>query len=128
LGFLAVNLAYNASLTGSVFTSPYVLYDPTDLPDLSGFLAHASSRIRDTIVERTLQLSTWLPFAPVLLLIYPLIPGTRARREGLLLCAVAPALLAGHVLYYGLGGNQYGPRYLFEATTAVLVVGAAVIA
>ena len=126
LGFLALHFLYNRFLTGSALQLPFTKYDTSDKPSWPT-LAELPHRLKIHGALRLLQLSVWLPLAPVLAILYALMPRIRSRFPGALLALFPAGLFAAYFLYRGTGTNQYGPRYLFEGVTALLILAACVI-
>lgn len=126
LSFLSLHLLYNHYQTGSALLSPFALYNAADKPSLS-VLGDLPERLQSHGLGRIIHLAKWLPLSPLFALLYVLIPGTRTRFPGGLLAGFPVCLLAAHFFYRGTGTNQYGPRYLFEGTTALILLTACVL-
>lgn len=118
-------LAYNALQTGSPFVMPFAQYAPTDRPDLSDTFRDLGSRFRDHVFLRLVHLGFWLPLSPLFVVAFAF-GRPEERRRGLPLLLLAAGLMVGYFFYWGSGINQYGPRYLYEAFTALALLGASV--
>lgn len=112
---LAYLLWYNYSITGDALLPVTMWAYPSER---LGFVkGHTIIRGIDHLVRRTLLFVVWA--SPGLILLYVVFlmrkVGDSARR------LVHPedytflALAVGYFFYYQIGGNQYGPRFLFEA-------------
>jgi hypothetical protein len=126
LALLAVNLLYNRLQTGSLFVSPFTKYSATDSPSLPA-LADLPGQAASHLGTRLLQLALWVPLSPLFALLYLARSPAPSEGSGTLLVALPAGLLLAYLFYRGSGGNRYGPRYLFEATTSLILVSALVI-
>lgn len=124
---LGLYLAYNHAQTGSPWLAPFTRYDPTDGPNFSR-VDKVPWRFRTLVLGRLFTLTQWLALTPLFAGLALFRPAFRAQRHTLLLAGLPILLVAAHFFYRATGGNQYGPRYLFEASTCLLLVGAFLIA
>lgn len=106
--FLAALFAFNAAVTGNplmMIPAWYGIGKPVGVPD--------AESIRVTI-SHLVNLAIWT--SPLMLIGFASAFVSLARRRRLnFIDWIAPATLVAYALYTGTGGNQYGPRYYFEA-------------
>lgn len=124
---LGLFLAYNHAQTGSAWVQPFERYDPSDrpaLPEGAEWGARASSHL----FGRLAAMMIWVPLSPLYAVLACARPGTRGNPRIRCLAAVVGALVLAYFFYWGEGGFQYGPRYLYEALSALAVLTGAVIA
>jgi hypothetical protein len=115
LPFAAFLMWYNYSITGNPFQPVTVwAYQGEGL----GFInEHTMLKGFEHIVRRFIMFAYWC--SPVLLLLYFFFLYQKLTHRTARL--VAPedyfflALVAGYLFYYEIGGNQYGPRFYYEA-------------
>lgn len=126
--FFTAFLLYDAAQTGNPFLQPFEVYDPTDHLGFHGVTYSNSplERFQVNILDRLWFLTKWTGGAPLWAVLFFLFPKTKEGFYGrcLALAASFGLLLAGYYFYWGTGGNQYGPRYLYESY-AFLIVAAA---
>lgn len=106
LPFLIAFLAYNYEITGHPLVTVQSLRDSP--------LGYPTSKTIDLTVERIAELMVWT--APLLIIGYILsfaIVLYRNRYD--FTDWIMPLTITFFVFYDGAGGNQYGPRYYFEA-------------
>jgi hypothetical protein len=143
LAFLGLHFLYNSLQTGNAMVSPFEIYDPSDKPGLSGSMdSLLARRVGHHLVCRLLVLMVWVRTARFFLvgLLLAAVPDPlfvlvvwAARKQGRgnfpagIFALFPPVLIVAYAFYRGTGGNQYGPRYLFESTTALFLVAACVI-
>jgi hypothetical protein len=127
LGFLLPAipwLLYNASITGDPLTTPYSWSGNKDVPGFfkDGYSVHTPLDGVVITAGHLLDLWAWMPFA---LLPFAVVGWSRPRTWELkLLAAIPVAIVAAYWAYINYGGNQYGPRYYYEAlpSLAILIV------
>jgi hypothetical protein len=124
LGFLI----YNQCMTGDPYLQPFTLYDPRDALGFGGQFDDFPRRVMNTVVIRAFELNKWVPLSVVLLGLFFADPRLRVSSRPLLFCAVPLSLGLAYFFYWGHGGNQYGPRYLYESLTCLLLASAVVLA
>jgi len=124
----ALGLFYNHLQTGDAWVSPRLKYADIDRPSLSGTFANLGERMNTHFVQRLWSLAQWLPLSPIFIALYLGLRRTRANRAGLIFIFTLAALVVSHLFYSGRGGNRYGPRHYYEATAALLIVAASVVA
>jgi len=127
LALLGLFLLYNHAQTGSALVQPFSRYDPNDRLGPSATSESWTWAFRTNVVRRLLRLGAWLPFSVFFLLPYFFQPGNRRNPKCGVLVGVFAALLAGYSVYLFDARNEYGPRYLYESTVALLLVAACVI-
>jgi len=118
--FAGLYLLYDWLQTGNPFLQPFVVYDPHDTLGFTGWYDDVVIRFRTTVVARLVDLNRWLPLSVPAFLIRSLSPA-RPLKE-LFLLVPPTGLLVGYFFYWGSGVFQYGPRYLYEAAGALLLV------
>ena len=134
LGFVPLALTvplFNALWTGDPFLSPYVLFWPYDrlgfgpghgpLPQGNTIWLGLSSAF-----AALGQLASYLHGWPALSLSFVVLLFVFKPRcvADLFLAATACSLVFGYVLYW-TSGDVFGPRYAYEATSALLILSAA---
>ncbi|MBI2321535.1 MAG: hypothetical protein HYU88_05455, partial [Chloroflexi bacterium] len=133
--------AYQAALTGSPWQSTYTLYWPYDRPGFGPGVGvagvHTIEQGWANVVENVDALRRWLFGWPGDLSLLPMALGLAwallalrptagrplpdAARWALLLAASGGSLVVAHVAYW-TSGLMYGPRYIFEALPALLLL------
>lgn len=112
---------YNFSLTGNAFT-PVTVWAYAD--EQLGFVkGHTVMKGFEHLIRRMFMLMYWC--SPGVLLLYIIFVWKKVRTsverwthpEDYLFIV----LLLGHFVYYQIGGNQYGPRFLLEAFPFVAI-------
>ena len=122
--FFALFLTYNRLTTGDWLLQPFQLYDAEDSLGFHRNPQTLAARFDQNVTSRLWLLVRWCP-AVLLAAVGPLLcERDHRRRARWLLFALPVALLVAHFLYWGRGGNQYGPRYLYEAMFALLILAA----
>jgi len=115
-------LAYDQAQTGNPLLQPFVKYDPDDglgrTPTSEGW----SWAFSHNVLTRGLEWSEWIPFAAVFLALPWASAEARKDACGRLLSTVAVGLFAAYIIYLRTPDNQYGPRYMYEASFAVFVL------
>lgn len=112
LGYL---LYYNYTITGNAFLPVTVWAYPDER---LGFVkGHTFLTGMDHLVRRTLMFLYWV--SPGMLLLYVVFlwkkVKNRVERIGHPEDYAFIMLVVGYFFYYQIGGNQYGPRFMFEA-------------
>ena len=121
LPFFAVLLCYNYQITGNPFLPVTTWADSTET---LGFVkSHTPLKGLEHVIRRILLFLYWS--SPALLVLYFIFLFQKVRRRAqryinpedyyMLL------LFVGYFFYHHLGGNQYGPRFLFEAYPFLIV-------
>ena len=124
--FGVLYFAYNGLQTGNPWLAPFSAYDRSDAPSFT--LDRIPWRVRNLVLGRVYDLTLWLALTPIFAaMLLSMSPAKRGRHAGYL-AAMAIAMIAAHFLYRHRGGNQYGPRYVFEASSCLLLAGGALIA
>ena len=132
LAFLALYLAYDYAETGHPLLSPFSVYDPKDVLGFHGYYDNQHyfynpvNGLLGNVLGRLVFLAQWSAGAPFWLLVFLLNRKKQGKFYGrgfaLALCFVS--LLAGYYFYWGSGGFQYGPRYLYESYVFLLALSA----
>jgi len=122
---VAAMLAYNASLTGDLFTSPYQAM-PTYEPIL-GFqnghtLENGLHNQQQQIMGLIAMLSGWPAWVALGFVLLPFVLGTRNRWD--YFCLLAAVLLIGVYVLYKYAGIYKGPRYLLHALPFLFLLSA----
>lgn len=120
-------LLYNFRQTGSALVQPFNRYDPNDHLGTSPTSQTWAWGFRTNVVERLLRLGAWLPFSVLFLIPYLFQPANRRNPRSGVMVAVFLSLLAGYSVYLFDAKNEYGPRYMYESTVALLIVAACVL-
>lgn len=112
---IAYLLWYNYSITGNAFVPVTMWAYPSEQ---IGFVkGHTFLKGIEHSIRRTLMFIYWT--SPGLLILYAvyLVRKIKSSSERLLKPEdyTFLALMIGYFFYYQIGGNQYGPRFLFEA-------------
>lgn len=126
IAFAAVNLAhlyYNFLITGNPVNPPnHFLQSHEKLGFISGYTPLTGLQY---LYERLLYLADWAPPGLVILFLFWVIPAKiQGTWDGFFKTAFILLPLA-YFFYYSWGGNQYGPRYLFEAYPLLLIAAGA---
>jgi hypothetical protein len=115
--FVCATLAYNQATMGDPLSTGMAgidAYDQHWFPD--GWFGRAL----EVTAGHLVRFVQWTP--PVVLLLLPAAWRAARRTSGLRFTdAMFPALLAGYFFYVNRGGNQYGPRFYYEALPFVLL-------
>jgi hypothetical protein len=112
---LAYLLWYNYSITGNAFSPVTVWAYPAE--QLGFVKGHSFMKGIEHLVRWTLMFFYWV--SPGLFLLYLVFLWRKIKEPAQRL--VRPedytfiALFVGYFFYYQIGGNQYGPRFMFEA-------------
>ena len=111
--FAVALLIYNHQITGNALLPPHIWYEPNDT---LGFVnGHNLTKGLALLGQQSFSLMGWS--SPALLILYALllvstlVKGQRLKFED----CIFPSLVIGYVFYWADGGNQYGPRYYYEA-------------
>jgi hypothetical protein len=115
-------LAYDQAQTGDPFLQPFMKYDPDDglgkTPTSEGW----SWALSHNVLARVLEWSEWIPLAIVFLALPWASAEGRKDAFGRVLSASAIGLFAAYIIYLRTPDNQYGPRYVYEASFAVFLL------
>jgi hypothetical protein len=112
-------LIYNGMQTGDPLLQPFTKYDPLDKPGLASGPNGLLWGLRHNLMERLVKLTWWLPLSGIILgfaIIKPSHPKLPVLASSVI------ALLGAYFLYFFHPGNEYGPRYLFEAAVPLCLV------
>lgn len=126
--FLFLFLGYNKLQTGHFFLQPFLKYDPSDTLGFTGAHSDVLARIRTNGVHRLMKFNRWAPMSLLFMtaLICPC--GLKSVLKPRLLLLPFCGIFISHLFYWGDGVNQYGPRYMYEASGASLLAAGAVLA
>ncbi len=113
-------LLYNRYTTGDFFVQPFTLYDPNDHPGLTPTGRGPVWGLLHNVVFRSADLGLWVPLSPFFLAASLVRPGA----AGALLLSSFAGLALAHGAYLFGPGNEYGPRYWFEALPCVIALSA----
>ena len=121
---LITYLLYNRALTGNAWYSPFELYDPGDRPFISDPLRGPLWSFKHNVIERLAILNLWQPFSVLLvgLYLFQRRDALSDKARPLLIAFVSPVV--AHFFYFIGAGNEYGPRYLYETLSALVILGA----
>lgn len=125
--FLALFLLYDYAQTGHPTIQPFELYNPYDhLGFYQNTWAEFIDRFNMKVVKRSWDWICWTGGLPLLVLFL----WYRGKRQetnyfkASLLALPAVFLLVGYFFYVGSGIYQYGPRYLYESYSLLLIPAA----
>lgn len=121
---LGLFLEYNRIQTGNPFLQPFEMYASWDVPTLPKDRADWMGRVDTHVLTRTWDLNRWLAFSPVFLALACVLKPLRKDPRVLVFVLSFLTLSGAFFFYWGEGGFQYGPRYLFEALGGLTVVTA----
>jgi hypothetical protein len=115
-------LVYNHAITADFLTTPYAWSGNRDVPGFfrNGYTVHTPTDGFVLTVGHLLDLWAWMPFGTLPIAILAFI-GRRGWRE-LLLGGLTVALIGAYWAFVSYGGNQYGPRYYYEALPALAIL------
>jgi hypothetical protein len=121
--FIGLFLLYSFAQTGDALLQPFEKYASNDR---LGFFSHTwseyTARINQNIVDRAYELLKWTSGIPLVFLFLPLLKLKHpVERLGLILAIPFFSLFVGYFFYVGSGIFQYGPRYLYESYTLMLI-------
>ncbi len=119
---VVVFVGYNYLQTGDPLRMPFVAYNPIDTLRLTSPRGWMLGSRVDLLVDRLVSLTKWVPLAPLLVLLYLVDPRAPDKAKGRLLALSCAALLIAHFFLLGDGGHQYGPRYIYESLSAVVLL------
>lgn len=125
---LGLFLAYNRAMTGELFLQPFEKYAPWDVPGIPRTGSEWASRLKTHMLARSWDLNRWLALSPVLLVLGLCLPATRRDPRVWVIAGSFAALFVAYLFYWGEGGFQYGPRYLYESAGGLSLVCALVVA
>lgn len=112
-------LVYNHAITADFLTTPYAWSGNRDVPGFfrNGYTVHTPTDGFVLTAGHLLDLWAWMPFGtlPIACLAFV---GRREWRV-LLLGGLTVALIGAYWAFVSYGGNQYGPRYYYEALPAL---------
>lgn len=119
----AAQLFYNSLITGSLLDPPnHYLHSHEKLGFIAGYTPFTAL---EYLGKRFLYLLDWTPPGWVYVFICGCLIWRPKNTDDLILRASVFLLPLAYALYYSWGGNQYGPRYLFEAYPFLLLSSAA---
>lgn len=115
LPFVAFLLYYNYSITGNALM-PVTVWAYSD--ESLGFVnGHTFPKAMEHIVRRLVMFMYWA--SPIMLFLYFFYLLKKVQVRALALSHPGDyfflLLIVGYVFYYEIGGNQYGPRFYYEA-------------
>jgi hypothetical protein len=121
LPFILFFLWYNYSITGNAF-QPVTMWAYKE--EGVGFIhGHTLLKGLEHIARRFLMFGYWC--SPVLLLLYFIFIVQKMKKKETATNHPEDyfflVLIGGYLLYYEIGGNQYGPRFYFEALPFLIV-------
>lgn len=121
LPFVAFLLWYNFQITGNAFLPVTVWVDPAET---LGFVkGHTPLKGVEHLIRRALLFIYWS--SPALLFLYLIFLAGRITRKSERLIHPEDYFLVlfavGYFFYHHPGGNQYGPRFFFEAYPFIVV-------
>lgn len=110
---LGAQLSYNQMLTGNFFDPPnHYLHSHEKLGFIAGYTPLTAL---EYLGKRFLYLLDWAPPGWIYLFICACLVWRPKSTDDFILRVSVFLLPLAYALYYSWGGNQYGPRYLFEA-------------
>ena len=109
---------YNSQVTGNPFHLVTRWMDPAE--KLGFVKGHTFLRAMDHILAHHYDFIQWTSPALLFLYAYFLIANI-SRKEKYGIRYLFIALVIGHILFYSLGGNRYGPRYYYEGYPFMLL-------
>jgi hypothetical protein len=115
-------LLYNSAQGAGAIVGPYAQYDTAYR--LGGEVTGAAAgwALRNNLGGRLARLTVWIPMSvPFLVAMLVRREQRRDVRLWLLFGSFASLLLA-YFIYFQDPGNEYGPRYLFESSGAILLL------
>jgi 4-amino-4-deoxy-L-arabinose transferase-like glycosyltransferase len=133
LPFAAALLAYNHALTGDALLQPFTLYDPRDRPFVTQPPRGLWWSVKHNVVERLWLLNLWMPLSIVATTAFVVTGQRRAAADAVAFRSARPllvlfiALIGGYACYFTSAGNEYGPRYVYDAVGAFAIVTALVL-
>jgi Dolichyl-phosphate-mannose-protein mannosyltransferase len=117
LPFGGLLMAYHYLVTGSPLRTTYAL-----IPFKETFISFSPRDVLEgakLTIDRIEDLGIWA--SPVLIPVYLVCIASKLRSRSIAFYdLIFPAFVAGYVLFPGLGGNRYGPRYYFDAFPLML--------
>lgn len=127
LFWAALYLLYNYLQTGDPLLQPFSKYNLTDRPFYPRHSRGLVWALENNVLDRLVSLNQWLPLSLFFLAAYLFRKDPQGR------CLVLPMFLVfggqflAYFWYFGTGGNQYGPRYLYECLSAVTLLAAVMV-
>ena len=110
---LGLQLFYNHLLTGRFWNPPnHYLHSHEKLGFIAGYPPALALQY---LVQRIFYLIDWTPPGWILFFLFTAFIRRPVSSRDFCLRASIVFLAAGYMLYYSWGGNQYGPRYYYEA-------------
>jgi hypothetical protein len=121
LPFVVFLLYYNYSITGDALT-PVTVWAYAD--ESLGFVnGHTLAKGVEHIIRRLIMFMYWA--SPILLFLYFFYLIKKVRSSTLRVLSPEDylflLLIVGYCFYYEIGGNQYGPRFYYEAFPFVIL-------
>ncbi len=123
--FFALFLLYNYFQTGNPFLQTFNKYRSCDKLGITSCSFDFTFGIRNNFIFRLLKLNQWVPLSVFLLIFYLFL---KKEWKGMLLFGTFASLFLAHFFYLFFQGNEYGPRYLYEAVFAIFIIMAVSIA
>ena len=120
-------LAYNRALTGDPLLSPFAKYNPRDTLGENEGTNDWTWAVHNNLLLRLWSLNEWMPLSLVVCAAFLWKRECRDNPNTLILVGVPLSLLIGHLFYLRDPMNEYGPRYLYESTSALLLLSAVAI-
>ncbi len=119
---MAALLVYYDAITGYPLQTPMTLVDPWDQLLGANFTVTGATELA---ISRVIELAEWT--SPAFVLIYGWALVRRARSGSLRFYETYPLMfLLGYWLYWGAGGNCWGPRYIYPSLPFAAMTVAAV--
>ncbi len=117
--FFALFLLYNYLQTGDPLLQPFNVYRPCDKIGITNCSFDLTFGTKNNLIFRLLKLNHWVPLSVFLLIFYLF---KKKEWKGMLLFSTFASLFIAYFFYFFLQGNEYGPRYLYEASFAIFTL------
>ncbi len=119
--FISILLLYNYIQTGNPLLQPFIKYKECDKLGLTSCSNDFQWGIKNNLINRLILLNQWMPLSPILLLVY-LTTIRKNYLKSFILFIIFIILFSGYLFYLFDPGNEYGPRYLYEASFALFIL------